>query len=102
MAYYELPKAWRPDVGNECETGIKIWEEWCVDVEYIENYLNNVNKQYYMRWCEWFETKEEAYDFIKNFKHGEIRQAWITKVVTTKTREKYFDSPHNIMPGNKI
>ena len=94
MAFYEANKRWRPDVGGE-EEGIKTWAEYHVEIEYIEHNPEDINKEYYMRWSEWFGSKKEALEFIRDFKHP-IRQAWIDKIVTTKTREKYLRTPNNI------
>ena len=100
MAFYEIPKGWRADVGKD-ETGKKEWTEFHVQIEYIPNHTLNRGKQYYLRWDEWFPHLKDAQEFLHSFEHGKIRQAWIDTVKTTKTRTKYFAKPYNIEPGKE-
>lgn len=92
--FNEPHTVWRAEVGGN-ETGAKNFTYYHVQIEFVVDGYPGI-KKHYQRWDEYFMSEAEAYEFIRNFKNGRIRQAWIDKVEVVKTRHKYFDKPHNI------
>ena len=90
MGFYEKPKGRRAEVGGD-EAGTTtileyrlIIEFWCV---------TNDGIPYSQYWTEWCETNDEAIQFVQDFSHGTVRQAWIDKITTTCERAKVFENP---------
>lgn len=90
MAFHEKPKGRAAEVGGD-EEGTVVISEYKVIVEYWCVRGNGTVTSSF--WDEWFNTEEECVQFVRDFNHGIVRQAWIDKITTTNERSKLFDAP---------